>query len=115
VGLLSKTDTEGSIRILFQLCDSDRDGLLTQAEITNVFSIFFMMADDGKDEETAKEAEALMESINDIVKKAFGDKTKVSEKEFLKICAENEEIRELAPTIHGSFAMALAYTTTGFS
>ncbi|CAF1130410.1 unnamed protein product [Rotaria magnacalcarata] len=114
VGLLSKQEPEVSMKCLFQLCDSNRDGFLTKDEIANLLSIFFLKFSDDKNAAERQENESLVKTCMDLVNKAFGDKTQVSEKEFRKHCAENEELQEMAQSIHAGLVMALAFSTLGF-
>ncbi|CAF3813832.1 unnamed protein product [Rotaria magnacalcarata] len=113
-GLLSKQEPEVSMKCLFQLCDSNRDGFLTKDEIANLLSIFFLKFSDDKNAAERQENESLVKTCMDLVNKAFGDKTQVSEKEFRKHCAENEELQEMAQSIHAGLVMALAFSTLGF-
>lgn len=112
VGLLSKTDPDASIKCLFKLCDANHDGFLTQVEVANLLSIFFLNV---CNEAERQENEGMVEMCMDSVKKAFGNKTHISEQELRKICAEDEDIQELAQSIHAGFVMALAFSSTGFA
>jgi hypothetical protein len=107
LGLMQNPKPELTMKCLFKLCDSDHDGFLTEDEIIDaVFTTLKMDATNNVSEEDLKQGRDEMKAS---MKKVFADKTKISEQEFSKLCAENEVMQELNSMLQFTFGWTMAY------
>jgi len=114
--LLEKNDPQLSMKSLFQLCDSNHNGLLTYSDIENGLSDFFKMStDNGVATTEQNEDPSPFNKIMAIVREAFGDNTQISEQTFAKLCTENEELKQIADMLNENLAVTLSYATGKFS
>ena len=114
MALFGKTDNpEIMTKCLFNLCDADRDGFLTQAEVCDFFVIMFKIGEDDDNKEKQDKVDDHLDEIKSIVTGAFGDKTKISEKELHQIIKENEQVKELAQTLQLMIVLGFGYGGPG--
>jgi hypothetical protein len=83
------------------LCDSDHDGFLTEDEIVD--AMFTSVKMDTTEDVTVEDLKQCRDQMKASLKKAFADKTKISEQEFSKLCAENEGLRGLNSMLYTTF------------
>ena len=116
VGLLEKEDPQVCIKKVFQLCDSNHDGLLTYSEVENVLPNFIITAS-GNNAELGGPGEdgSPINEIMTIMRNAFGDEAQISEQEFAELCAGNEELTHITKIIADALVFALSHATAKFT
>jgi hypothetical protein len=82
--LVNKSNSEIQMKCLFVVCDSDRNGYLSKAEVVDIL-VIFMIVREGKGNDGS-------EKFKGFVDKVFSDKTQFSLDECDQICAANEEL-----------------------
>jgi Ca2+-binding EF-hand superfamily protein len=90
-----RNDQDVTMKCLFQLCDSNHDGLLTKEEIARIVHIFVLKLQIFSETRKA-DPKIYGERVMDIINKSFGNKAQLSEEEFRRVFLENEDIQELA-------------------
>ena len=110
--LLSKQDFSVLRECLFKLFDSNQDGLLTQDEIVDVLYAYFMVTSGKEDNTDGENSKDYLNEVKNSIKTAFGDKTQISEQEFVEVCEKSEPIQELASRIHTTYSLGLLFAPT---
>jgi Ca2+-binding EF-hand superfamily protein len=79
---------------LFKIFDSDKNGLLSQAEVVDVLNTFFSLISRNNNDDTQKKPDYSLEEIKNDVSNAFGDKTEISQKELFEVCENSDIIQD---------------------
>jgi hypothetical protein len=97
------------------LCDSDRNGLVDQADVVDLWSAYLRLIhnNDGSDEDDGNVLS--LEKIKSSVSKCFGDKTQLTEQEFCEAFAKNEDLDTIFPNIQSFMWNGLSVITTKYS
>jgi Ca2+-binding EF-hand superfamily protein len=99
VAVFYKKDSEVTMNCLFALCDSNRDGLLSQAEVVDVLMVSRLMKVINDDNEP-KNIENEQENVESLVNKTFTDKTQISLEKFYDVYNESAEIQDITNSIY---------------
>jgi Ca2+-binding EF-hand superfamily protein len=99
VAVFYKKDSEVTMNCLFALCDSNRDGFLSQAEVVDVLMVSRLMKVINDDNEP-KNIENEQENVESLVNKTFTDKTQISLEKFYDVYNESAEIQDITNSIY---------------
>jgi Ca2+-binding EF-hand superfamily protein len=99
VAVFYKKDSEVTMNCLFALCDSNRDGFLSQAEVVDVLMVSRLMKVINDDNEP-KNIENERENVESLVNKTFTGKTQISLEKFYDVYNESAEIQDITNSIY---------------
>jgi Ca2+-binding EF-hand superfamily protein len=99
VAVFYKKDSEVTMNCLFALCDSNRDGFLSQAEVVDVLMVSRLMKVINDDNEP-KNIENKRENVESLVNKTFTGKTQISLEKFYDVYNESAEIQDITNSIY---------------
>ena len=91
--------------MLFKLCDTDHDGHLTQAELTDFFIVLGKADLERRGDE---QIEDNMDQIKQMVATIFGDKTVMSESEFRQAIIDNPILQNFCTGLSAAFSINLS-------
>jgi Ca2+-binding EF-hand superfamily protein len=92
--LVSSQNPNMIMSYLFKIFDSDKNGLLSQAEVINVLNTFFSLIVRNNDDGTQEKPNYSLEEIKNDIINAFGDKTEISQKELFEVCEKSPIIQD---------------------
>jgi Ca2+-binding EF-hand superfamily protein len=94
IALTIKGSVEDKLKCLFALCDIQRTGMLSQADIFDTFLMSALLNLRDQVIEPAK-MEEIRSQITSHVNKTFGDRTQISQDEFSQLFAEEQYLEDL--------------------
>ena len=114
MALFGKNDTETVMNCLFKLCDTDRNGYLSQTEVFDIWATLLRAMNKNAKESELKQMEHDLAEVKNEVREAFGDKTQVSQQEFRQFSTEIDAIKGLIESLQIFVVMSLSYLGAAF-
>jgi Ca2+-binding EF-hand superfamily protein len=92
---------------LFKIFDSDKNGLLSQAEVVDVLNTFFSLISRNTNDGTHEKPDYSLEDIKNDVSNAFGDKMEISQKELFEVAEKSNVMQEFGMRLQTASMMSM--------